>query len=60
MSSVNGSSRESSYYVERISLYREKIFYRDIYTNIIDKFDVISWLSTLYMYGVDQGHIFSH
>ena len=41
-------------------LYLEKIIYRDIYTNIIDKFDVISsWLSTLYMlHGVNQGHIF--
>ena len=40
-------------------LYREKMIYRDIYTNIIDKFDVISWLSKLYMlHGVDQGHIF--
>ena len=27
-------------------LYREKIICRDIYTKIIDKFDVISWLST--------------
>lgn len=39
-------------------LYREKIC-RDIYTNVIDKFDVISWLFTLYMlYGADLGHIF--
>lgn len=40
-------------------LYREKIIYHDIYTNIIDKFDVISWLSTLCMFhGVNQGHLF--